>query len=310
MPTDKLHCDFPDLVICGVPKAATSSLFDWIAAHPDALGTCEKETYFFVDPDTHMYRADRHVSLGLESYGALFPALSPADRPPLVRLEATPGYIYSKTALQHIPVLPNAPKCLFILREPAAQIRSLYSYFKGNWDWIPADMSFVDYLAAVEAGTSDFKGNDLAQNALRNAEYVDFLEAWQARLGPDRMKILLFEDLRADPRAIAQEVARWVGLAPEFYDDFDFKTSNATYAPRSGLLHRLNVKIRGHLPKGRLYNGLRALYRKLNTNRQRSSDAASQEVLDNLRKRYHEPYQRLSERFGFDFSKWEARQQR
>lgn len=58
MPITSPSLVLPNLVICGVPKAATSSLFGWIAAHPDALGTREKETYFFVDPGTHMYRAD------------------------------------------------------------------------------------------------------------------------------------------------------------------------------------------------------------------------------------------------------------
>ncbi len=299
-------CVLPDLIICGVPKAATSSLFDWIAAHPDASGTIEKETYFFVDPGTHMYRADCHVSRGLESYGALFPPLRPTDRAPLVRLEATPGYIYSKTALEHIPDLPNAPKCLFVLREPVSQIRSLYAYFQGNWNWIPAGMSFADYLAAVEAGMSDFKGNELARNALGNAEYVKFLEAWRSRLGPDRMKILLFEDLRADPRAVTQEVARWVGLAPEFYADFGFDAQNETYVPRSRLLHRVNIALRAQVPKGRLYNGLREIYHKLNTTRRDQAPSGGQDVVDDLHARFVEPNRRLSERFGLDLSKWET----
>jgi hypothetical protein len=309
MPITSSSLVLPNLVICGAPKAATSSLFEWIAAHPDAQGTRDKETYFFVDPGTHMYCVDCHVSNGLERYGALFAPMRPGNPAPLVRLEATPGYIYSKTALEQIPDLPTAPKCLFVLREPAAQIHSLFSYFQGNWDWIPADMSFADYLEAIAAGRTDFKGNELASDALHNAEYVDFLESWHARLGPDRMKVLLFEDLRADPKAVTQEVARWVGLAPEFYEDFDFKGENETYAPRSRLLHRVNLALRAHLPKGRLYEALRALYRKLNTGGRRTFDATTQQAVDTLRARYVEPNRRLAERFGLDLSVWEARPQ-
>lgn len=306
MPTaDRFH-DLPDLVICGVPKAATSSLFDWIAAHPDALGAREKETYFFVDPGTHMFRGDCHVSRGLETYGALFPPQDPSRPPPRVRLEATPSYIYSKTALAQIPDLPNAPKCLFVLREPASQIRSLFSYFQGNWDWIPANLSFADYIAAVEAGTGRFKGNELAENALRHAEYVDFLEAWRNRLGPERMKVVLFDDIRTDPRATVQEIARWIGLAPEFYDRFTFTSENETYVPRSRRLHRVNLALRAHLPKGRLYSGLRALYQRLNTTRRPAADADEQGTLAALRQRFAEPNRRLAERFQMDLSIWEA----
>jgi hypothetical protein len=146
-------------------------MHSWIADHPDALGAREKETYFFVDPGTHMYRQEAHVSRGLESYRSQFTL--PSGRVPRVILESTPAYIYYETALAQVPDLPSRPCCLFILREPAAQVYSLYTYFRDNWNWIPGDMSLGDFIAAVRAGSHDYNGNELARTALAHARYVD-----------------------------------------------------------------------------------------------------------------------------------------
>jgi len=42
---------FPNLVIAGAPKSGTSSLFFWLAAHPEVCGSQKKETYFLADKD-------------------------------------------------------------------------------------------------------------------------------------------------------------------------------------------------------------------------------------------------------------------
>jgi hypothetical protein len=110
----------------------------WLSDHPDALGSEKKETYYFADSGTHMHRADAHISNGLDGWRAHFPITE--SNSPKVILESTPAYLYYDDALKHIPGLPSAPKCVFVLREPGAQIHSLYTYFRDNWDWIPANM--------------------------------------------------------------------------------------------------------------------------------------------------------------------------
>ena len=103
----------PNLIIPGAPKAGTSSLQRWLADHPDAFGSVEKETYYFVDPGTHMHRPGAHIANGLEGWRDQFPI--PSGVKPKVILESTPGYLYYETALTHIPALESAPKCLCLL---------------------------------------------------------------------------------------------------------------------------------------------------------------------------------------------------
>ncbi len=292
----------PNFIIAGAPKAGTSSMHAWIADHPDAFGSLEKETYFFVDPGTHMYRPEAHVAKGFDAYREQFPI--PEGASPRIILESTPAYIYYDTAIAQIPDLPSQPRCLFIVREPGAQIYSLYTYFRDNWNWIPGDMNFADFLRAARAGSHDFNGNELARNALRYAKYVDYLVPWRERLGQDRMMVMTFDEFVADQQAATRRVAQWLGLDPGFYDDYGFPRENETYAPRNRMLQKVNVAVRGLLPRGSFYENLRGVYRKLNT---RKPDGISDDeagLLPDLRLEFIEANARLEKEFGLDLSGW------
>ncbi|WP_392665179.1 sulfotransferase family protein [Amaricoccus sp. B4] len=292
----------PNFIIAGAPKAGTSSMHAWIADHPDAFGSREKETYFFVDPGTHMYRPEAHVSRGLEAYRGQFPLCDGAQ--PKVILESTPAYLYYRTALAEIPDLSSRPRCLFILREPAAQIYSLYTYFRDNWSWIPGEMGFAEFLAAVRAESHDFNGNELARNALAYARYVDYLLPWRERLGADRMMVATFDTFIADERALTRRVAEWLGLDPTFYDTYTFPRENETYAPRNRTLQKANVAIRGLLPRGAFYENLRGVYRKLNTRKPDGPAEEERALISGLRGEFMESNARLAEEFALDLSRW------
>jgi hypothetical protein len=292
----------PNFIIAGAPKAGTSSMHAWIADHPDAFGSREKETYFFVDPETHVYRPERHLQAGYDAYRRQFP-IPPGARPRVI-LEATPAYMYYRTALSNIPDLPSRPRCLFIVREPAAQVYSLYTYFRDNWTFIPADMSFSGFLDAVRAGSHDFGGNELARNALAYARYVDHLVPWRDRLGADRIMVVTFDELAADQRALTRRVAAWLELDPDFYEAYGFPRENETYAPRNRALQKVNVAIRGLLPRGTAYEKLRSAYRRHNTRKPEGPSETERAEIAALRSDFTEANARLSAEFGLDLSGW------
>lgn len=293
----------PNWIIIGAPKAATSSLFRWLVEHPQVAGSADKETYYCVDPGTHMFRADRNFrDHGLQGYERLF---ADADRSAEVVVEATPSYLYSSTALQELPHLPSRPNFIVVIREPLAQLGSLYSYFQQNWNWIPRDMTFGEFIAAVEEGGHDFRGNELAANALSNAWYPEHLRRWQSAVGAERMLILLFEDVVDQSRRTMRGIADRMGIDPCFYDSYDFPRDNSTYAVRYGVIQDLNVRLRGHIPKGPLYDRLRRLYRAINT-RPAAADERDAAVERRLAQRYSPMLVELERDFALDMSGWRA----
>jgi hypothetical protein len=290
---------FPNLLIMGVPKAGTSSLYTWLASHPQALGSHVKETCFFADPDSHTFRADFNVRQGLEKYPTAFPKPQSGTR---ILFEATPTYIYSQTALAHVPDLPSAPRCVFVVRDPASQILSLFGYFRDNWDHIPATMSFSEFLVAVAEESHGFAGNELAARALTYADYLPWLNCWHERLGPDRMMVCTFDRLRADPAGLMIELATFCGLDPSHFADYGFPITNETYSPKSRLLHHVNIALRERLPKGRLYEMARRGYRRLNT---RAPDRlAEDKALERLRHDFVSTNQKLAAAYDLDLTGW------
>lgn len=291
----------PNLFIAGVPKAGTSSLHRWLADHPDAIGAKDKEARYFMDSGSHIYRSDFNISNGINDYLRQFQI--PEGASPRVILDSTPAYIYQKTALDHVPDLPSHPRCVFILREPAQQIRSLFTYFQNNWDWIPAAMSFDDYLGALHAKNHQFGGNELARDALQNARYVEYLRLWRDRLGPDRMLVCTFDQLRQNPADLTRKIAAWAGLDVGFYDNYDFPSENESYVPRWRLLQRANIFLRERLPKGAGYDALRSVYRRINTHRGLAAPDQGA-ALARLRQNFAATNADLAQEFGLDLSGW------
>jgi hypothetical protein len=292
----------PNFLIAGAPKAGTSSVHKWIADHPHAVGSTEKETYYFVDPDTHMYRKDANISHGFDKYSSYFPV--PDSQNPTVILESTPSYLYYETALKGVKSLPTNPKCLFILREPAEQIYSLYQYFKNNWDWIPSNVNFSEYLRTLREGNASYKGNELAENAIKHGSYVDYLTRWHEELGADRIMVLTFDELIRDQKKFTKNVAQWLGLDPDFYESYGFPRDNETYATKSVGLQKLNLAVRSKLPKGRLYNKLKSLYRRVNTIKPVGPSTDEQRLIIELKEEFLDANRRLSTEFDLDLGNW------
>lgn len=291
----------PNWIIIGAPKSATSTLFRWLVDHPEVAGPSEKETYYFVDPGTHMFRSDRNFQdNGLAGYEKLFRF---CDRSAKVVIEATPGYLYSETALRELPNLPTRPGFIVILREPVAQLQSLFRYFQQNWNWIPRSMTFRDFIAAAENGGGDFAGNELARNALSNAWYPDHLRRWRAAVGTDRLLILLFEELASDSRAAIRRVVGELGIDPSFYDQYAFPRENSTYVARSGALQDFNIWLRSRLPQGAVYNAVRQVYRAINT-QPPTLEARDVELERTLAERFAPMLAELERDFGLDVTAW------
>jgi hypothetical protein len=293
----------PNLIIAGAPKSGTSSVHDWLAAHPQANGSEPKETYYFVDPGTHMHDPACHIANGLAGYARFF--RPKAGQPACVVFESTPGYLYYPTAIEGLHDLPTAARILFILREPAAQIYSGYRYFRENWDWVPQSMSFAAYIAAVRAGSHAFKGNELAVNALDYGDYCHHLLKWRERFGADRIKVMLFDDLLADEAGFMKDICTWLGIDPTFYDSYDFPRANETYAVRSAAIQKINIAIRRFLvPLGGLYRFARGIYRRLNTQKPTGPSAEDRAVMRALKSEFAPANARLAREFGLDLSAW------
>ncbi len=217
----------PNVVIIGFPKCGTSSLFHWLASHPDVCGSVVKETGYLMDlDDRHLNKERNYHRQGLEGYGHFF---EPAAHEHLY-VESTPMYVYQETALKVLATLPNrtSPN-----RMPSTAVEATYSLFrfaKNNRGAIAKNLSFKSFIDHVRAGEhGPFARKPVLRDAIKESMYSRYLEAWIDRFRKDRILFLEFERMVQNERTVLRKVASFVGADPAFYDSFQFGRVNATY---------------------------------------------------------------------------------
>ncbi len=222
--------DYPYLIIGGTTKAATTSLFAYLASHPAICAATYKETRFFLDttyplPSKYRYRGD------VEAYNLLFP---PCDETHL-RLESTPDYLYCKSACERIAAfLPHA-KLLFSLREPISRLISWYRFAK-QLGKLEESISFEAYVEQLFNAENTAKEQHL--QTLQQGCYALYLRQYFGQFNLGRIHILFYEDIAAQPFKVLAEVCRFAGVDAEFFKDYVFKITNRTETMKNAKLHR------------------------------------------------------------------------
>ena len=226
---DGSHLSLPNLVIVGVAKAGTTSLFHYLGQHREICMSDVKELRYF---SPLQYGEPLPP---LETYAAHFRHCSQR-----YALEATPGYFYGGSELARglNSTCPSA-RTLVVLRSPADRCWSFFQFVKSKVR-IPQDMTFSQYLDRCEqlhdAG-SDMDRDNGDFSGLVKGCYARWLDAWTNEFG-NRFHVLFFDDLAAEPRASVKSLCRWLDIDHTQVDDFVLGVDNKTVQYRHPRLQR------------------------------------------------------------------------
>lgn len=304
----------PNLVIGGAPKCGTSSLFKWLADHPEACGSKVKETFYLMDQGHPLLRKNSNFHRhGLEGYRAHFDRDgSPGCR---ILFEATTHYLYQRTALDVLSSLPEPPQIVFVLRKPSERVYSSFQYSKNNLGNVRRDLSFSRFVEELKrdplsraidecAGESAY----VLRRDIEYSRYIEYVSAWVTRFGRERVHVLLFEELKQEPRAFMQDLARRLRIDPTFYDRYDFPRRNETIHVRHPALHRRVRRLNGLLAGAEvagLKSMMKSVYLKAQSGRTaRGKGAADRQTLAELDQEFQPYNQRLADELGLDLSTW------
>lgn len=224
----------PDFFIVGAPKCGTTSLFNYLRAHPAVFMPENKEpNYFCSDLPTPW---PGHVST-LGEYQALF-STAPAH---LLTGESSVFYLYSKVAIGQIMAHNANAKVIAMLRNPIEAARSMHAY---RWNNHLEDVG--DFEQAWRLQKLRLEGQhlpprwpypQLLQYGIQNSF------GWQVRrllaqVPRKQCLFLLFEEFFADPSRQFARVLEFLGLPPDPARTA-FPVVNMTVGVRSPGLDRL-----------------------------------------------------------------------
>lgn len=253
---------FPNLIVGGAPKCGTSSLYFWLAAHPEVFGSAKKETFFFADKVNRFNREANVHEHELARYLKYFEEGKQAT----VRFEATAHYLYEKSALKAFSTAEQPPKIIFLFREPSKQMYSHYKMEKHRTKTV--DLPLEDYVKLPKIA--------------RYVSYAEHLQPWLEAMPKGHVGVWMFEDMMRNKARVMGEISRFIGVDPGFYDGFDFEHRNESVAIRSGALHQLGLRLQPLIPHG-LQKRLLPLYMKLNSGGRVQDDAGDAAILADFR---------------------------
>ena len=227
-------------VIGGTEKAGTTSVFDYLSAHPQVCASQKKETDFF----RHHYTGDPLIDA--RRYAGYF---EHCGRHAAIRMEASPGYLgEAATVAPRMRVLVPEVKLLFLLRDPVDRFYSSYQFHRGRLN-LPRNLSFDEYLQCCldfdrQRTTPGASGlQEWFLRVLRFGCFAEFIEIYRAQLPMATIKTMFFEALRLDERAFMIQLSGFLGIDATFWRDFRFRPSNVTFFGRNRTLHGLAVRI-------------------------------------------------------------------
>jgi len=290
------------LLVIGSAKSGTSSLFRYLADHPDVCGSSLKETYFFA-PDFDAKK--RHSTTdSIEQFTQYFDHASSNAQ---LRVEATPFTMYGQGAAERIAAGLDDVRVLCLAREPVARFVSDYRFLKQRdslGEVVPSPAEFAERQLADPNSTS---------NTLSIGRYADVLPSFVDALGADRVDVAFFEELTADPAAEMERLAAFYGLAPGFFTEYEFKVINKTIVVGNPVINTLRMKAespvrtvrnkvlgheRAHQMFERVIDAGRSSLERLSESETKTEEPFPQEALDALREHYAEPNARLVEIAG------------
>jgi hypothetical protein len=296
--------EYQYLIIGGTTKAATTSLFYYLADHPKICASTKKETRFFIDNDYPVPLFGTNWSEGLEKYNIFFKDESTLHN---LRIEASPDYLYSLGTPQRIKnSLPNT-KIIFILREPVSRLISWYKYAKQR-ACIPKHMTFEDYVEKqlnqqdnltqqCNLNSSEFISQIYFFSMLQQGCYSTYLRPYLEIFGRENIYIGFYEEFCLEPRSIVKKVCDFADIDSTFYDEYKFEVFNQTKTMKNPKLHgayenfRANIRQYTHnLPFHILLRSIRRNFDKIYYRFNTASTTETVQIPETIQKKLEQYY--------------------
>jgi hypothetical protein len=228
----------PDFFIIGTQKGGTTSLYKYLAQHPQIIPANKKEIQFFTD----------NYHKGCSWYKRHFPPVTAKHRGRLLGRhqcltgEATPYYIFHPHAPKRIQVSYPHAKIIMMLRDPVARAYSHYQYH------VKLGEETLTFEEAIKAERIRLRGelvrmyedkNYISYNYklysyLARGIYIDQVERWFSLFPKHQILIIKSEDFFCTPKTCFENVLEFLGLPKHelsSYKKFNAGGDGASMAP-------------------------------------------------------------------------------
>ena len=198
--TQSLRC-MPDYCIIGAQKSGTTSLYSYLALHPQVRPSYVKEIHYY----------NQHYIEGKKWYRAHFP-LGPVDREKRDFITGEASAIYLYDAESPARMFADVPeiKLMLVLRNPVDRAVSHYHHrVRSGRETRSFNEAFDSALLKMKAGDS-VPGTET--DYLRYGCYVEDIKHWLTIFPAEQLRVIQAETLFESPAPIFKEVSEFLGI--------------------------------------------------------------------------------------------------
>src|SRR6476469_7501074 len=208
----------PNFIIIGCQRCGTTSLYTYLAQHPQILTPIKKEMDFF----------SWHFDRGIDWYLAHFLPMPPGEQ--FVTGEASPSYFDSREAPERLYSLFPEAKLIVLLRNPVDRAISQFYRLTGlNWEARSLDRVISDEIERLNQNPEYIIGEEPG-NYLARGRYIEFIKHWRTFFPPEQLLIVKSEDFYAGAASTVKQVLEFLDL-PE-YQLSEYQNANpGSYQP-------------------------------------------------------------------------------
>ncbi|SFN46635.1 Sulfotransferase domain-containing protein [Bizionia echini] len=216
----------PNTILIGAQKAATTSLYNWIAQHPDVCGPATLKDYAF-------FAYDEFFNQGLESLSHIYKKEYNQEK---IVIHGFVNYMFFEKSIKRIYNFNKDIKLIMSLRNPTDRAISAYEYqVKSQKEPIK---TFLDALKAEESRMEENDYSTVADLTYFNhGLYYKQLQIILKYFPLEQIKVVFYEDINTNPKQLILDVYSFLEVDNSFTPKF--KTMNKTGEIKNKTIHKL-----------------------------------------------------------------------
>ncbi len=205
----------PNFAIIGAARSGTTAIAEALRRHPDAFVTTPKEPHYFAFAGQALDFRGPGDAEGINATAVTDPAayrlLYEGSELRLARGEGSVSTLYFfRSAIPTISATNPDMRLVAVLREPVDRAFSAFQYLRVRGREPEADFATA---VSLEAGRRAAGWHHLWHYTAMS-RYADAVEAFLAAFGPDRLRVLFYDEVTADPATALRQVYVHLGLDP------------------------------------------------------------------------------------------------
>jgi hypothetical protein len=314
-----MHVGGPNFFLVGASKAGTTSLYQYLGQHPQIYMSPMKEPHFLAD-EIRLENFAPEMRAKIERWrpafqtylegpmSEQFPSGPVSEWQDYLKLfrnagdrlaigEASPCYLWSKTAPRNIAARFPHARIVMVLRDPAERAFAQHLH---TLSFARAPISFREHMDAALRATHRQIGE--LYPFLEFGLYGEQLERYLELFPRDRIRVLFYEDYQRDPVGLLRDIFGFLGVDQAFTPDVSERHMESR-VPRSFALDRFARRPASRLLPAGVRRGLGHVLRGI-IFRPRSSMALSADDRARLVDYYRTGILQLEKLVDRDLSRW------